>query len=179
MFESARKAIGFQIASFRLRKSTEHIVSFCGAVTKSERALLILPFHYHETVSTNVVISLLKNHFRDEDITVVTDSHALEPAQMLPRAQFIHVLDTEITPFFLPRANLMARITKKSYDLALDLNLDLVLPSAYICRESNARVRIGFLRKQSELFYNFQIQPDLSLSRKLIYDRVAHCLAMF
>jgi hypothetical protein len=40
-------------------------------------------------------------------------------------------------------------------------------------------VRVGFVSKRADVFYNFQIQRDPALNRQLIYDRLAKCLQMF
>jgi ADP-heptose:LPS heptosyltransferase len=80
---------------------------------------------------------------------------------------------------FLPGNDLITRVKKRRYDLTIDLNLDLVLPSAYICKESDARIRVGFARKHADTFYNFQINVDPTLDRKLVYERLVKCLQMF
>lgn len=179
MFDTARTTAGLLYSRFRYRKSQEPVVSFTNAFSAAERVLLIMPMQRREFLPTIMIIDLLKKRFREENITVVSDDHGREAVRMLVRSQFIHIHKDEITPLFLPRRQVLSRVSQKRYDIAIDLNLDLVLPSAYICKESNARVRVGFARKQSDLFYNLQIQPDPLLDRKTVYDRMANFLQMF
>ncbi|MFN0159575.1 MAG: glycosyltransferase family 9 protein [Bacteroidota bacterium] len=179
MLDRLRMWIGIQIARFRLRKSRDAVISFNNAVNSARRALLIMPLKRREFLPTVMVIDFLKKRFPEENITVISDDHGREVVRMLIRSHFIHLMEEEITPFFLPSPGLVRRIQEREYDLVIDLNLDFVLPSAYICKESNAPVRIGFSRDMAESFYNFQIQPDPTLERKYLYDRMARFLQMF
>ena len=179
MFEGLRRTIGLQIARFTFRDAKESVVSFTDAVSGAHRVLLIMPFNHFEFLPTVRVIETIKKRIREEHITVITDELGVEAVRMLPRSQFIRVVVSDLNAFYLPHPSIIRRVKEKAYDLAVDLNLDLVLPSAYICKASNARVRIGFTRKRAEAFYNFQIQPDLTLGKQLIYDRLAQCLQMF
>ena len=179
MLEGFRRSIGFLAAMYHFRGSRDKMISFTTAISSAHQALLILPLSRHELLPNIMVVDLLKKRFKEENITVVTGDHGIEVMRMLPRSQFIHILVHEINLFYLPCADVIQRVKKKKYDIAIDLNLDFVLPSAYICRESSARVRIGFVRKHADVFYNFQIQHDPTLGRKLIYDRLAKCLQKF
>ncbi|MCK5573254.1 MAG: hypothetical protein KAJ12_10855, partial [Bacteroidetes bacterium] len=98
---------------------------------------------------------------------------------LLPRSTVLRMVKDDIGFFFLPKKPFLDRLTIHDFDLAIDLNLDLVLPSGYICKESKARVRVGFSRHQSDVFYNFAIQPNPVLNRQEIYERLVQCLQMF
>ncbi len=177
--EAVRRSIGMSLTRFRFRKYQTEMISFTRSLSNAQRALLIMPMHRPEPLPIVTVIDLLKRRFPERGLTVVTWGPSLELMQMLPHSQFVRILETEITPFFLPRRETMQRIESTTYDVAIDLNLDLVLPSGYICRESNARVRIGFAGKRSDLFYNFQVRSHPSTGRHDLYDRLAACLEMF
>jgi hypothetical protein len=177
--ERLRRSIGMGVTRFRFRKHHDEIISFGRSLSDARRALLIMPMQRVEPLPVVSVIDLLKRRFTERELTVVTWGPSLELMQMLPHSQFVRILDTEITHFYLPSRGTLQRIGNTTYDVAIDLNLDLVLPSGYICRESKARVRIGFARKQSDLFYNFQIRSDPAAGRRDVYDRLAACLEMF
>jgi hypothetical protein len=177
--EALRRSIGIGVTRFRFRKNRDEIISFSHSLSEARRALLIMPMQRIEPLPVVTVIELLRKRFPENGLTVVTWGPSLELMQMLPHSQFIRILDTEITSFYLPRRETLQRIENTAYDIAIDLNLDLVLPSGYICRESNARVRIGFAGKRSDLFYNFQVRSDPSTGRRDVYDRLAVCLEMF
>jgi ADP-heptose:LPS heptosyltransferase len=179
VFEPLRRYIGLQSTRFHFRNHADPVISFAAALTEAQRLLLVLPFGEQRMIPTHTVIELVKKKFDERSIMVVAADHAVETMRLLPRCQFMHILKDEINPFFLPKQQLIDRIKERSYDVAIDLSLDLVLPSAYIVRESEARVRIGFSRPNADMFYNFQIHANPDLDPKLIYNRLAECLAMF
>ena len=49
-----------------------------------------------------------------------------------------------------------------TYRLAIDLNQDLSLPAALICKRSGAKTRISFEKPHARLFYNVLFRPDES-----------------
>jgi ADP-heptose:LPS heptosyltransferase len=179
MFEGARHSLGVRLATWRFRKSRDEIISFTSAVSSARQALVIMPLTVHEVLSTVRVVEMLKTQFKEEHITVVTGNHGPEVIRMLPRGRFIHLLKPQVSYLFQPRADFLNSIKEKRYDLAIDLNLDFVLPSGYICKASGAKIRVGFNHHHADAFYNFQIKPDPTLGRKLIYDRLVQCLQKF
>jgi len=179
MFEHTRQLLGYHVARFRLRKEPRDVVAFINAFSSAKRALLIMPLGGAEFLPTVIVIDMLRQKYGERNLTIVTDGRGTEAHRALPHSTFIHLLKTDLNSLFLPHRNVLLQITQNSYDVAVDLNLDLMLPSGYICRASGAQVRIGFVRKHADEFYNFQIRPDPTLSRRLIYDRLAKCLQMF
>ena len=179
MFRGLRKSIGIQQARFHFRKSRERVISFTTSFSAAHNALLILPLQHRDFPATLTVINMLKQQFHEENMTVVVTEGDKEARKRLAHSRFIPLNLSEITYFYLPRKEVLDSVRRKRYDLAIDLNLDLVLPSAYICKASDAPVRIGFVRKRAEKFFNFQIQVDHTQERQVIYDRLAKCLQMF
>ncbi len=179
MLESLRMNIGMWLAGMRFRKAKESVISFASAVSGAQRALVIMPLDRRELLSAMNVIEMLKRKFNEENITVLGDERGVETIRLMPKSHFVQIKEADVNAFYHPRPGFLSLIKDKKFDLAIDLNLDLVLPSAYICRESNATVRVGFKGPSSDTFYNFQIQPDPTQSRKDIYDRAAKCLHMF
>jgi len=179
VFESLRMTIGIWLARMKYRKVRDSVISFARAVSGAQRALVIMPLDNRELLSAFNVIEVLKNTFDEERITVIGDERGVETLRLMPKSHFVHLKAEDVTRFYHPRPEFLARLADRSFDLAIDLNLDFVLPSAYICRESKAAIRIGFTGRNADAFYNFQIQPDPTLPRNDIYDRAAKCLRMF
>lgn len=179
MLETLRMTIGVRLAELKFRKAKDAVISFASALSGSQRALVIMPLDRSELLSAMNVIEMLKRTFDEQSITVIGDERGVETIRLMPKSHFVQIKEEDISRFYHPRPAFLSRISDRKFDLAIDLNLDLVLPSAYICRESNAKVRVGFKRAGSDIFFNFQIQPNPALSRKDIYDRAAKCLHMF
>ena len=61
-------------------------------------------------------------------------------------------------------------ITAKSYQIALDLNVDFSLYAALICKMTNAPMRISFNKPNAGLFFNFLVSiknKDISYQKSL------------
>jgi ADP-heptose:LPS heptosyltransferase len=177
MLESLRRSLGAWMSGWHFRRMRNTVISFADTMSTGERALLILPLT-PTTQSPASVIELVRARFPDGHLTIVAEEHDTGAAVLLPRSTIVRMSPTAIDWLYRPSHAMLQQITRYQYDLAIDLNLDSLLPSAYICRESNARVRIGFARPGADMFYNFQMQPDVSRSGAL-YDRLAECLKMF
>jgi len=177
MLESLRRSLGVQLSRWHFRRMRNTIISFTDAFTTDGKALLILPLT-PTAQSPAQVIDLVRSRYPDDRLTVVAEEHDTGAAVLLPRSKIIRVSPAHIDWFFRPTQEITQALAKGTYDIAVDLNLDSLLPSAYICKESKARVRIGFARHGADLFYNFQMQPDTTRNGAL-YDRLAACLKMF
>lgn len=179
MLERLRLSAGMLGARFHFRRAHDESVSFVDALTSASRILLIMPLDGSPLYPVAPVITMLRARKSDEQITVIVASHSTEAFVALERSPIMRILPGEVGPCFLPRKELLSRITHQPFDLAIDLNLDFHLPSGYICRETNARIRVGCSGGHADLFYNFQVQTSHGESRTLRYERYAHCLEMF
>ena len=154
-------------------------MSFSRSFTDARDVLVVMPFDRGQLLKTVFVIDLLRKTFHEENLTFVTTERNQELRRMMPRSQFIPLSDSDRTLFYLPRTAVVQRITRKPYDLAVDLNLDFLLPSAYICKASNARVRVGLAKRRADVFFNFQIQTAAAQKGRDVYERLAACLQKF
>ena len=177
MLESLGRSLGLSLSRFRFRNNRDEVISFAG-ITAGNHALLILPLT-PSAVSPAPVIDLLRKHFPDNRITIVTDEHDSTVGALLPRSEILRFGTANISRFFLPTPDITRVVQARRYDVAIDLNLDFLLPSAYICKASNARVRLGFARTGAEAFYNFLMQPDITRGAAHLYERFAAVVQMF
>ena len=177
MLESLRRSLGIRMSRWHFRRLHNDIISFTEALRTAQRALLILPLTptAHSPAS---VIELVRARYPENHLTIVTEEHDTGASVLLPHSRVVRVNPFHVDWLFRPSREIMQKVAGSSYDIAIDLNLDSLLPSAYICRGSNARVRVGSAREGAEHFYNFLMQPDTSKSGA-VYDRLAACLKMF
>ena len=230
MLRSLRRSIGVRAARFHFRSSREKVISFGHSISTSDRVLVVMPLdhpdeegqthvltflreHFYEPDITVVapaggtpvervlprcrvvlvvmplrfaqedgqthVLTFLREHFYEPDITVIAPSGGTPVVRVLPRCRVLHLGRRDVNAFFLPRRAFLAGLAERSYDLAIDLNLDFMIPSAYICKETNARVRTGFSALHADTFFNFQIRLEPGSQRPHAYDRLVRCLQMF
>jgi len=76
----------------------------------------------------------------------------------------------------LPGNNLIRRIRRAKYDLAVDLNHGGTLFSSILCSISGAEVRIGFTGEWSDYFLNYSVTPRSRQSISGSYEALANYL---
>lgn len=174
-----RMVTGTLGARWHFRKVRDEIIPFANAISGARHLLLIMPLHGNPLYPVAPVITMLRKRLLEDQITVVVSHHSTEALEALKHSPVIRILPSEIGFWFLPKREVIARINARAYDVAIDLNLDFLIPSGYICRESNARVRIGFAGRRADMFYNFQVQTRPTESKTQQYEQMAKCLQMF
>jgi hypothetical protein len=179
MLEHLRRSVGMTAARFTFRKADNPVITFGAPLPPSSALLVIMPFAAPDAAPLKDVLTRLSRRFDERSITVVTSAARGQVERILPHAIIVPVDVRDISPWFLPRRSVLAAVAKRSYALAVDLNLDNILPSGYICRASGARIRAGFASPHADVFYNFQVRLDPSSPRGPAYDRLADCLRMF
>jgi len=97
----------------------------------------------------------------------------------VPRLKTVTYDPTDVTRWYTPRSGLVRRMNVSTFDLALDLNTQLMLVSAFLCKASSAPLRISFAKEQGDRFYNVQFQSRGSSSTPARYQGLMRCLEMF
>lgn len=85
----------------------------------------------------------------------------------------------DINTWFVPRRELLQRIETNTFDVALDLNIGFSLPSAFLCKASNAPLRVSFAKQDGDQFYNFQVRTRGKTGNVHKYRSLLKCLDMF
>jgi ADP-heptose:LPS heptosyltransferase len=171
--------LGDRLARFAFRSTQDAVIAFTDSVTSARSVLVIMPLDQGITPPGQPVLEYLERTYAQENVTLITHEADLALTRRLPRSTVIRMTASDITPVLLVRKEFLERVMVKPFDLALDLNLDFLLPSAYICKASKARVRVGFVRERSEGYYNFTVNANPSLRRDEVYGRLTRYLQMF
>jgi len=84
----------------------------------------------------------------------------------------------DITKLDLPSKKILNKLSNMRFDVLIDTNRDEIIYYSYIAKSLNVQVKIGFVRSDSDRYFNFQVvnkQNDPELSYKNLLD----CLKMF
>lgn len=179
MLDGARVAIGLVYARMHFRKVRDPIVRFTESVSRSRRALVVLPESPRDLASIQWVVRYLADRFAQGSMVVVVKAELASWVRDDKRYETVTYRDDDIGTWFVPRGELLRKVKKSTFDIAVDLNASFVLPSAYLCRESRAPVRISFAKEHGERFFNFQVQTKASSSFTHAYRNFLRCMEMF
>ena len=179
MFENTRLKIGTSYAQFHFRTARDPIVRFTEAITQARRPIVFLPESTSEASSIEGVLKFLAQRFHTSKVAVVARK---EVVPSLPDHRGFNIMTftpEELNMWFLPRGELLRKMKKSTFDVALDLNIRFALPSSYLCRASAAPLRIGFVKPYADRFCNFQIQTGQTNNLTLVYSQLLKCIEMF
>ena len=179
MFEALRKSFGIRYANIYFRKRRDQAVHFTESVSRSRRALVIFPETAIDWESTQAVLRYLSRRFSSGSMQLLVRSDFVSSIPSIQSLKTMTYEPEDVNTWFVPRKRLLRKIKSSTFDVALDLNIQLALPSAFICRESDAPVRISFSKLAGDSFYNFQIQTNAASTNPMAYRNFIKCLDMF
>ena len=179
MFEHTMSKLGYLFAKFQFRSDIDHVQPMTEFIKGARNVLIILPVGYEEAAVASDALFRTCRELSHVHLTVIHTSTRATSLTVFPKCEVIRLDPADINRFSLPTKSLMQRVFNREYDVAMDLNLDFVLHTAYICKASRARVRVGCAHAASDLFYNVQLNLNKQSSPQVLYQKFASCLAMF
>jgi hypothetical protein len=179
MLEGFRRRVGIAYSRLYFRHSRDQMINFTDALTRSRRALVIFPESSLNGDSTSTLFRHLIRKFSSEGIMVLIRDDQLFSMASTPPLKTLTYSANDINTWFVPRRELLQRIRNSTFDVALDLNISLALPSAFLCKASSAPLRVSFAKQDGDRFYNFQFQSKGAASNTRTYRNFLKCLDMF
>jgi hypothetical protein len=178
MLEGIRLKGGLFYSRLHFRHNHDRIMNFTDALRRSRRALVIFPESSVDGESASTFLQYLIRKFSSERMMVIIRDDQLFTMASAPPLKTLTYSERDINKWFVPRRELLQRMESNNFDVAVDLNLNFSLTSAFLCKASNAPLRIGFAKKNSDQFYNFQFKTKGN-NNKYSYRSLLKCLDMF
>jgi hypothetical protein len=179
MFEILKLKIGLQYTRFHFRKRRDPVFRFTEAVDRARKALVLLPETSIDSESMQSVMKYFNRRFGSGTVMVIAREDLAGSLKTSFNGKTITYSPQEINRWHIPRGELLRKLKTSTFDIALDLNVNFALPSAFICRESNAPLRVGFAKPNGDHFYNFVVQTRMTTNTPVAYKNLLKCLDMF
>ena len=179
MFENLRFKVGLTYTRFHFRKTRDQVLQFTEAVNRADKALIIFPESATDSESLQGVLKYLVRRFTSGNLLIVTPEDFLPVVRMGDKIPTVAYSPRDVNAWFVPRPDLLRKLKRSTFDVAFDLNVNLALPSAFLCRASNAPLRVSFAKSFADQFYNFQIQTRARSNSSFAYRTFLNCIEMF
>jgi len=179
MFEGARAYFGLQVAKFQFRKERDAMQSLTEFFRNAKNVLVMLPIGYEDAALAGNALADVCRKRRGLHITAVNFGTWSTSLSGCANCQVVRIDQNEIHRLFLPKKQALQRILDRPYDVAVDMNLDFVLHTAYICKASHAKVRVGCAHQAADFFFNVQLKFDAAEIRSVAYKHYISRLEMF
>jgi hypothetical protein len=179
MLNGFRLKVGLLYTRFHFRKLKDPALRFTEAVSHAHRALVLLPESTRDIASVQWIVRNLSERFSSGSLTIVATKEQVQWMKGDNRFQILTYTRNDISTWYVPRQELLGKMKRSTFDIAFDLNTTFALPSAFLCRESKAPVRVSFFKNYADDFYNFQINTKSVSSLAVAYRNLVRCLEMF
>jgi hypothetical protein len=179
MLEKLRLNIGTSYARVHFRAARDPIVHFTQAISQARRPIVILPEISAEASVIEGVLKFLAQRFHTNKVVLVVRKDIVSSLPDHRGFNVVTYTGEELNTWYLPRPGLLRKMKKSTFDVALDLNVRFALTSSFLCRASQAPLRIGFVKQHADNFYNFQVQTGPSSNLTQVYSQLLKCIEMF
>jgi hypothetical protein len=179
MFEKFCFSVGMLSARFHFRGRKDRALNFTDILIRAHRVLVIFPEKELDADSTSAVLRYLLRRFSAEGMLVLIRKDLLHVLSAAPPVKTLTYTQEDISRWFIPRRKLTRRLESNTFDVAVDLNTSTSLPGAFLCKASDAPLRISFTKPDGDLFYNFQVQLKGSSNMLSTMRNFLKCLDMF
>ncbi|MEX0602271.1 MAG: hypothetical protein WD295_02950 [Bacteroidota bacterium] len=179
MFNRTRISLGLLYARVHFRRNRDNPFHFTESVSRSRRTLVVLPTAPRDIAAVQWAVRYLAERFSSGSMVVVARNDLLSWLKTDKRYEVLTYRDEDIGMLYIPRRELLRKLKKSTFDVALDLNLGFDLPGAFLCRESLAPLRVSFAKDHGDDFYNLQVRTRAISSVTNAYRSFLKCLDMF
>lgn len=159
------------------------IIDVCEHLSRIATALVMMPERREHFSPAVDVLGRLREQFPQTTFYLLANEALVkEQAPHLAdddRLLLIYCNEEHLGFGGLPKDVLQEAIRTRHFDLLIDLNDDFNFTAAYLCRSSNAKLRICLQHPNRDPFYNFQVRAhaDESLDHK--YQTLMKYISVF
>lgn len=179
MFEQQRRNLGIKLTRMFHRSRDARPMSFSNSFSNAKTALVIIPENAEARSVVAQMIILLQNKFQGNKLTLVVSEGQRNFSNTISRSNVTTIRNNELNFFFLPKRQAISPLLSQKFDLLVDLNFSLVPSSAYLCRNINAPIKVGFTQDHADAYYNFQFTAAPNRNAKMRYEQLFRTLSMF
>jgi hypothetical protein len=176
MIETLKNRAAKFIVKNRLPETDFVHRNFSSVFTKTYSFLIIMPENERDFRLIFPILEYLKE--QRKNIVVLTHDFRISLLAPYFKTNAIEHGINDATKLNLPSKSLLNKLSNMRFDVLIDTNREESLFYSYIAKSLDVKVKIGFVRTDSDNYFNFQIvnkQNDPEIS----YNNLLDCLKMF
>ncbi|MFA7228747.1 MAG: hypothetical protein WC061_06920 [Melioribacteraceae bacterium] len=172
MFEELKRKIGHYLLRRRFLRKEIKPSSFNNVISNAKDLFIVMPRDDRDFFNSLDILKYYQIHRKS--ITLFLPEHKYGTVPEKEKYRFISFQAAVKKTFNLPDKNMVRRLEGKEFEIVIDLNRSEDLFSSAVCNIVNSKVRVGFARERSELYYSLQIagnqgDPEVSYRNFLNY----------
>jgi hypothetical protein len=172
MFEGLKRKIAHYLVRRKyLRKNIQQLV-FTNIISDSHDLFIVMPKEDKDFFHSLDILKYYQIHKKIITLFLPEYKYSLIPEK--EKFKFISYHPHQITRFNLPDKNLVGRLTRKEFDIVIDLNRKENVFFSAISNIVQSKIRVSFEKELSGRYYTMQItdkqsDPELSYRSFLSY----------
>ncbi len=176
MFNSIKNRIVQIIVDQKLKHLRMGQQSFKGLYENTPQFLVLMPENEsHFYYALNIIKVLVDS---GKLVTLITHDYRVNTLPMKYRQGIIDYGIADISRFNLPNKKFEEKLKERQFNAVLDLSKEEDLFNSLTANLVQSQVRIGFRKKNSDRYYNFQI-ANSDDNPEIFYKNFLNCLQMF
>jgi len=175
MIDKPKKMLSRVLLKRQLKKKSVEQSSFNNFITNSSKILLILPEDKANWDSLKQIFDFLIKSKKDLYFFLPENQFSSMPLKQ--NVQSLTYTENDISRLYLPGRSLSRKLRYHSFDVIIDLNTEENLFYSSVANLVKSNFRIGFIKNESDLYYNFQIPCEIN--NEISYRNLLNSLTMF
>lgn len=169
-----------QAARFIVKKKTPQAEfnqrDFSTVLARTYSFLIMMPVDEKDFRLVFPILEYLRE--QRKNIVVMTNDFRISLLQPYFKTNAIEHGLKDVTKLKLPGKTLLQKISNMRFDVIIDTNRKEVLYYSFIAKSINAQLKIGFVRSDSDKYFNLQVTGSLN-DPEISYLNLLNCLKMF
>ena len=150
--------------------------SFTSTLKRAGTFLVLMPEDEKDFRASFAVLEYLES--LNKTIKVLTKDYRISLLPAKFRAKSVEINFGDINKLGLPNQKLIHKLEQMKFDGIVDLNRKENLFFSYVSNIVQGKIRIGYVKKGSDKYYNLQIaNKDMDSAKS--YNNFLNCLKMF
>ena len=176
MIEIIKNSIARIIVKWNLRRQSSVNISFINAFSNAVNVLIMLPADEEDFRQSFVLLSALDYNAKNIHLLTYDFRVSMLPYNLRGKAVEHGIID--VNRLDLPKHKFIEKLKYKNINATLDLNRKENLFYSYTAQLLDVKLRMGFVKKDSDKYYNFQVRNHEKNPEKS-YNNFLNCLKMF
>ena len=176
MIELIKEKTARFLISKKLKNAALSEQSFSTALKRAGSFLILMPEDEKDFRTSFFVLDYIEH--LNKSIKILTKDYRISLLPAKFRNKSIEIAITDLNKLNLPNNKLNSKLSDLKFDGVIDLNRQDNLFYSFVANLVNAQLRIGFAKKDSDKYYNFQIANSENDPEKS-YNNFLNCLKMF
>jgi ADP-heptose:LPS heptosyltransferase len=160
-------------------KDQDDVIDVADHLSRITTALILPPEASDDFTTAIRVLDDLRQCFTQTQFYMLTPKALTDMIALDEQVQVISYEPEQISFHGLPRNDLQDAIRSRHFDMVIDLNSDFNLIATFLCRVSEAKLRICLQHPDRDPFYNFQVRATNGDSLENKYQSLLKYISVF